>query len=84
MSLGRVTLETLALEALIAGDRDLAVELIEQLTPTEAETVVTAAASLASLAADVVADGCRSKLGHRHPHPARRLPARERHLRVVK
>jgi hypothetical protein len=75
MSLGRVTLETLALEALIADDRDLAVELIEQLTPAEAETVVSAAASLASLAADVVADGCRSELGHRGARAGRHLRA---------
>jgi hypothetical protein len=75
MSLGRVTLETLALEALIAGDRDLAVELIEQLNPTEAEAVVTAAATLASLAADVVADGCRSELGHRGARAGRHLRA---------
>jgi hypothetical protein len=75
MSLGRVTLETLALEALIAGDRDLAVELIEQLNPREARVVVTASAALASLAADVVADGCRSELGHRGARAGRHLRA---------
>jgi hypothetical protein len=77
MSLGRVTLEAQALEALIAGDRDLAVELVEQLSPSEAEVVAIACQELASLAADVVADGCRSELGHKGARSGR-------HLRAVK
>jgi hypothetical protein len=76
LEIGQRPLESLALEALILDDHDLAVELIDQLTPTEAETVVTAAAALASLAADVVADGCRSELGHKGARAGR-------HLRVV-
>lgn len=54
MSLGKVTLESLALEALIDGDRDLAIELVEQLTPEEAMRVRYAAQGLTALLGYVI------------------------------
>lgn len=54
---GAKSLETHALDAIIVEDDLLAADLIEQLTPHEAEIVRDAATRLAEMANDVFMDG---------------------------
>jgi hypothetical protein len=56
MSVATVTLEGLALDALINEDHDLAAELVDQLSTDEAQVVYNASTTLAALARRV-ADG---------------------------